>query len=110
MDGSPEKNPLVEALERFWTQALTAMTQAEDEASKAVSKFAASAGAGGDEVRRQAKDLSARLVSQRQQLERRVEDAVARSLARFQVPRREQLVALNQRLDSLQRRVEALRK
>jgi polyhydroxyalkanoate synthesis regulator phasin len=44
------------------------------------------------------------------ELERAVEDAVKKALSKVRMPRREELQALNARLDALSRRVEELSK
>ena len=44
------------------------------------------------------------------EIERAVEEAVKRALAKVKVPRREELTALHARLDDLTRRVETLTK
>ncbi|MBK7860540.1 MAG: phasin family protein [Archangiaceae bacterium] len=44
------------------------------------------------------------------ELEKAVEEAVKRALGKVKVPRREELQQLNQRLDALAQRIEALSK
>src|SRR5438309_1362460 len=65
---------LVEYIERVWSQALVAVSQAEEEASKAAHRFAEATGWGQEEVRRQARELAEKLSRQRRELERRLED------------------------------------
>jgi polyhydroxyalkanoate synthesis regulator phasin len=107
-EGSKEKRPLAEQLERLWSQALLAASAAEGEASKVVHRVAELAGWSQDEVKRHVRELSERLVTQRHELERGVEDAVKGRLARLKVPKREELVAFEDRLNRLAARIDAL--
>ncbi len=99
---------LPEYVEKVWSQALIAVSTAEDEATRLVARLAAAAGWGQDEVKRQVQELSERLLTQRRSLETNVEEAVRGTLARLQVPRREQVLELTARLDRLAERVDAL--
>jgi polyhydroxyalkanoate synthesis regulator phasin len=101
-----EKVP--EYFERAWSQALLAVSTAEDEASKMVAKVAGAAGWGQDEVKRQVRELTDRLTSQRQALERNVEDGVRRALLNVRVPRRDDLREIGARLERLEQRLQAL--
>jgi poly(hydroxyalkanoate) granule-associated protein len=94
--------------ERLWGQALVAVTQAEEEATKAVQRIAEAAGSGQDEVKRQVRELSDRLVRQRKDLEHSVEEGVRRTLARLRVPRREEVQDIQARLDRVAARIDAL--
>jgi hypothetical protein len=94
--------------ERLWGQALVAVTQAEEEATKAVQRIAEAAGSGQDEVKRQVRELSERLVRQRKDLEHSVEEGVRRTLARLRVPRREEVQDIQSRLDRVAARIDAL--
>ena len=66
-----EKRPLAETFERLWGQALLAVSTAEEEAGRVVQRVTGAAGWSQDEVRRQARELTERLVTQRRDLERR---------------------------------------
>lgn len=107
-DTPREKRALPEAFERVWSQALLAVSAAEEEAQRVAQRVAALAGWGPEEVRRQARELTARLANQRHDLERTVEDGVRRTLSRMRVPRREELQDLTARLDRVAARLEAL--
>ena len=48
-----DKRPVVEALERMWAQAVTAVSSVEDEAARVVQRAQTVAGWSQDEVRRQ---------------------------------------------------------
>ncbi|MBI3185071.1 MAG: phasin family protein [Myxococcales bacterium] len=103
-----EKRQLPELFEKVWGQALLAVSTAEEEASRVVGKLADVAGWSQDEVKRQAKELGERLASQRRDIERSVEEGVKRALQKLRVPRREEVAALNARVEQLSKRVEAL--
>ncbi len=87
--------------QQMWSQALTAVHNAEDEAQKL---FARLQGVGQDEARK----LSERLEGQRKALEHRLDEVVTASVSRLKVPTRAQLTQLNTRLDALTRRAETL--
>ena len=57
---------------------------------------------------RQVRDFTERLISQRKELERNVEEGVKRTVAKLKLPRREEMQALESRLEKLTQRVEAL--
>jgi polyhydroxyalkanoate synthesis regulator phasin len=105
-----DKRPLAEAFERFWSQALATVTNAEEEAGKWVGKVAQAAGWSPEEIKRQVNELGERLSSQRVQAEKGLDEAVKKTLARVKVPRAAELQALNARLDAVSRRLEALTK
>ena len=99
---------IAEYVERAWGQALVAVSQAEEEASKLATKLAEVAGWGQDEVRRHARELSERLQRQRGELEGAVEEGVKKALTRLRVPRREELKKVATRLDRIAARLDAL--
>jgi len=94
--------------EQAWSQALVAVSRAEDEASRAVQRVAEAAGWGQEEVKRQARELSERLVKQRRDLEHTLDEGVRRTLARLRVPRREEIQEIHARLDRVAARIDAL--
>jgi polyhydroxyalkanoate synthesis regulator phasin len=110
MDQPKDKKPLIEALEHFWSEALGRVSAAEDEANKLAHRVSQMAGLGQEEARRYARELAERLVSQRKQVEQNVEEGVKKSLQRFRVPSREEIVKLSARLDAVASRIEALSK
>lgn len=89
--------------QQIWTQALTTVAGAEEEAQRMLSRLQ---GVGQDEARK----LGERLAGQRKDLERRFDEAVHTTVARLKVPSRAEIAQLNTRLDALTRRVEALSK
>lgn len=107
-EAGKERRPFAEHLERLWSQALLTVSVAEGEAAKAVHRVAELAGWSQDEVKRHVRELSERLVMQRHELERSVEEAVKGALARLKLPKREELMAFEQRLNRLSERVDAL--
>lgn len=108
-ESTKERRPVQEVFEKVWSQALLAVSTAEEEATKVVGRLAEAAGWSPEEVKRQAREFTDRLASQRRELERGVEEGVRRTLLRLRVPRREELQALSARLEEISRRVEALR-
>lgn len=107
--GSP-KRPVVEQFEKLWSQALLAVSTAEDEAGKLVHKVSDFAGWSQDEARRHIREFSERLVTQRRDLEKSVEESVKRALAGLTLPRREDIAAFEARLNRVAERLEALGK
>ena len=103
-----DRRPVVEALERMWAQAVTAMSSVEDEAARVVQRAQTVAGWSQDEVRRQMGDLAERLAAQRRELEQGLEDRVRGALQRLRVPRREEVQALMARMERVAERVETL--
>ena len=103
-----DRRPVVEALERMWAQAVTAMSSVEDEAARVVQRAQTVAGWSQDEVRRQMGDLTERLAAQRRELEQGMEERVRGALQRLRVPRREEVQALMARVDRVAERVETL--
>lgn len=112
MDDKPEapreKHPVAETFERVWSQALLAVSTAEEEAARTVQRIAASAGWSPEEMKRQARELTERLTGHRKDLERNVEEGVRRALSHLKLPRREELQDFEQRLGRLAERIEAL--
>jgi polyhydroxyalkanoate synthesis regulator phasin len=103
-----EKKSVGDFFQQFWGQALTAVTGVEEEATKLLSKLPWAAGWSPEEARKQVRELSERLLAQRKDMERRVEEAVKASLKTVRVPRRDELKELSARVDALARRVESL--
>jgi polyhydroxyalkanoate synthesis regulator phasin len=103
-----DRRPVVEALERMWAQAVTAMSSVEDEAARVVQRAQTVAGWSQDEVRRQMGDLAERLAAQRRELEQGLEERVRGALQRLRVPRREEVQALVARVDRVAERLEKL--
>ncbi len=107
-EAAKEKRALPEVFEKVWSQALLAVSTAEEEAAKVANKLSEFAGWSQEEAKRQVRELTERLTTQRKDLERNVEDGVKRAVARLRLPRREELQAFEDRLDRLSQRVEAL--
>ena len=93
----------MEFFQQIWSQALTTVHGAEEEAQKLLGRIQ---GVSQEEARK----LSERLAGQRKDLERRVEEVVKTSVARLKVPRREEVAQLNARLDALTKRLEGFSK
>ena len=99
---------MAEHFERFWAQALVTVSQAEGEVTKTIQRIADVAGWGPEEVKRQAREFSERLTSQRKDLERSVEEGVRKALTRVRLPRRDELQELQARMDRVASRLDAL--
>jgi len=103
-----EKHPVAETFERVWSQALLAMSTAEEEMHRNLQRVAAAAGWSQEEVKRQAREFTERLAGHRKELEHTVEEAARGALARLKVPRREELQDFEARLARVAERIEAL--
>ncbi len=93
-----------------WSNALAGVNAAEQEAEKVLARIADVAGFSPEDVRRQAREFGERLATQRREIERAVDDAVRRAANRFRIPSREDIEALQRRLDEVAQRVDALSK
>lgn len=93
-----------------WSNALAGVNAAEQEAEKVLARIADAAGFSAEDVRRQARELGERLTHQRREIERAVDDAVRRAANRFRIPSREDIEALEKRLDVIAQRLDALAK
>lgn len=105
-----QKRPLIEAFERAWGQALTAVSNVEEEAQKVAQRIGEVAGWSQDEVKKHLRDFTDRLAQQRKDLERNLDEAVKRTVSRMRVPTRDELGQLEARLDRIARRVDELSK
>jgi polyhydroxyalkanoate synthesis regulator phasin len=103
-----DRKSIAEIFHQVWGQALVAVTGAEEEAAKLLSRVQDAAGWSQDEVRRQVREFSDRLAGQRRELEGRVEATVKHSLSLLRVPRREGIAQLNARVEALAARLAAL--
>jgi polyhydroxyalkanoate synthesis regulator phasin len=110
MDGPDraQKHLLAETFERVWSQALLAVSTAEEEATRCAQRVARGAGWSQEEVVRQARLLTERLAGHRKDLERDVEEGVRRALSSLMIPRQEQLQEVEERLSRLAERIDAL--
>ena len=109
MDQKPaDRKPSLELFHHVWSQALVAVTGAEEEATKLIGRLEGALGWSQEEARKQVRDFSERLTGQRREVERRMEEAVKHSLGLLKVPRREELAQLSARVDELTRRLESL--
>ena len=99
-----------ELFKEAWSQALAGVNAAEAEAEKVLTKLADAAGFSTDDVRRQAREFGERLTAQRRELEKAIDDAVRNAANRFRIPTREDIAALQKRLDAVTERLDALSK
>ncbi|ATB26659.1 hypothetical protein [Melittangium boletus] len=103
-----QKHPLSETFERVWSQALLAVSTAEDEATRCAQRVADLAGWSQDEVVRQGRLLTDRLTGHRKDLEHNVEEGVRRALIHFKIPRRDEMQDIETRLLRLAERIDAM--
>ncbi len=99
-----------EIFREAWSQALAGVNAAEQEAEKILNRIGDAAGFTPDDVRRHAREFGERLASQRRDIEKGIDDAVRRAASRFRIPSREDIAALQKRLDAVSERVDALAK
>ncbi len=99
-----------EIFKEAWSQALAGVNAAEAEAEKVLTKLADVAGLSTDDVKRQAREFGERLTAQRRDLEKAIDDAVRTAANRFRIPTKEDIAALQKRLDAVTERVDALSK
>ena len=91
-----------------WSNALAGVNAAEQEAEKVLARIADTAGLSSEDVRRHARDFGERLTSQRREVEKALDEAVRRAASRFRIPTREDLEALQRRVDAVAARMDAL--
>ena len=103
-----DKRPLPELFRETWGQALAAVSSAEEEAHKALSRVSELSGWSQDEVRRHAREFAERLAGQRREIEQSMDSGVRRALSRVKLPRREEVEALQARAAALEAQVEGL--
>jgi polyhydroxyalkanoate synthesis regulator phasin len=106
MEPTLEKKTLAESFQHLWGQAFMAVTGADEEAANVVQKFQHLAGWSQEEAKKQLKDFSQRITSQRKDAEKRFDDVLRQSVARLRIPRREEIARLNARLDAIAQRLD----
>ena len=102
-----EKKQLPELFREAWSSALAAVSSAEDEAHRALSRVSGLSGWDPEEVRKNAQAFAERLAGQRRQVEKSMQAGVKRALARMKLPRRQEVEALRARAAELSARLEA---
>jgi polyhydroxyalkanoate synthesis regulator phasin len=93
-----------------WSSALAGVNAAEQEAEKVFGRLADVAGFSPDDVRRHAREFGERLVVQRREIEKAIDDAVRRTANRFRIPTQSDIDALTRRVDAVAERIDALSK
>jgi poly(hydroxyalkanoate) granule-associated protein len=99
-----------EMFKEAWSQALAGVNAAEQEAEKVFTKLADAAGFSADDVKRHAREFGERLATQRKELEKAIDDGVRRAANRFRIPTKEDIDALQKRLDLVTERIDQLSK
>jgi len=106
--GQKEKRSIPDQFRDAWSHALAAVSSAEDEAQKALSRVSDLAGWGPEEVRRHAREFAERLSGQRREIEKNIDQGVKKALSRVKLPRREEIESLQKRVQALTAKVDAL--
>lgn len=91
-----------------WSQALVAVSAAEEEASRVLHRAGDLAGWKPEEARRLAKEFGERLAAQRKEFERTLDEGISRAVARVKFPKRDEIEALGKRVGRIAERIEAL--
>jgi polyhydroxyalkanoate synthesis regulator phasin len=99
-----------EMFKEAWSQALVGLNAAEAEAEKVLTRLADAAGFSPEDVKKHAREFGERLVSQRREVEKAIDEAVKKAAARFKLPTRDDIDGLKQRLDKVSERVEEIAK
>ena len=99
-----------EMFKEAWSQALAGVNAAEAEAEKVLNKLADAAGFSTDDVKRHAREFGERLTAQRREVEKAIDEAVRSAANRFRIPTKDDIAALQKRLDAVTERVDALSK
>lgn len=99
-----------ETFKEAWSSAVAGVNAAEAEAEKVLTRLADAAGFSPDDVKRHARELGERLVMQRKDLEKAIDEAVRKTANRFRIPTQADIEALTKRVDEVSARLEALSK
>ena len=91
-----------------WSQALVAVSAAEEEASKVLHKVGDLAGWKPEDAKRLAKEFGDRLATQRKEFERTLDEGISRAVGRLKIPKRDEIDALGKRVGRIAERIEAL--
>lgn len=107
-----DKHPkgVAEIVQQWWDQAAGAVSNAEEEVARLFARLPGMAALQPDEARRHVRELAERLMQQRKDSERRLEEAVRVAVGRLKVPTRDDVQLLSARLESLSKRIEELDK
>ena len=97
-----------ETFKEAWSSALAGVNAAEAEAEKVLGKLADAAGLSPEDVRRHAREFGERLVTQRKDLEKAIDEAVRRTANRFRIPSQADIDALAKRVDEVAARIDAI--
>ena len=111
MDAQKAAGPKVGLSEWFrdaWTQAMTAVGAAEEEAGRILGRAGELAGWSPEEIRKVVKELGEKLAAQRRQLEQSIDEGVARAVARVRIPTRENVAEIRARVERIAARIDAL--
>lgn len=97
-----------EAVREAWGQALVAVSDTGEEVQRFLGRMQGWVEVGPDEARRLALELTEKLRRERDDLEGRVETAVRRAIGSVRLPTREDVAALDARLDRIEERIDKL--
>ncbi len=91
-----------------WGHALLAVNDAGDEVQRMLGRLSGWVEMRPDEARRVAHELAERLKAERRQIELAIDGAVRRSATPFRLPTREQVAAIDARLEAIEARLDRL--
>jgi polyhydroxyalkanoate synthesis regulator phasin len=103
-----ERRMVSDLLGEFWSQAVLTAGLAEDEARRLVERLARIVMLQPDDVQRYRAELTRRLSTQREQLERGIDGAVQQALSRLRLPGKSEFASLRQRVADLSSRLDRL--
>lgn len=107
-EGSPARRGSQELFKELWSQALVTVGAAEDEARRLLERLSEVVEIKPEDLQRYRRELAERLHSQRKDLERSVEEGIRKALGRLKVPSRDEVEALQSKLEDLSARLDRL--
>ena len=101
-----DKKPLGELLRETWLNAMGLVSSAEAEASRVTSRLVEILGRPKEEAQHLAQELQTRVRKNREELDRRVHEAVKTASDRLRNPLANEVAQLRQRIEQLNDRIE----
>ena len=93
---------------QLWGYALGVVSSAEDDLKKVFSRFQDATDWTQDEAARQFRSFSSRISAQRMEFDKKLVELVHSTYEKMNLPRREQLTRISERLDALEARLKEL--
>lgn len=107
-EGASTRRGSLEFFKELWSQALVTVGAAEEEARRLLERLSEVVEIKPEDLLRYRREFAERLHSQRKDLERSVEDGVRKALGRLKVPSRDEIEALQFKLDGLSDRLDRI--